>query len=124
MRPFMLKELQARAQAIGAEDLGNRTMEFWVEKFGPTAAAWLIWSQRRVFLRDGVVDFKIPRANPTPSWFRVAFETLKRRHNWSATMIGNDQSILRVYRVRWHKWRSQRHPEAAPTLQPKDSVDV
>jgi hypothetical protein len=113
MRPFLLKDLQARAQAIGAEEgLGNRSMEFWVEHFGATAAAWLIWSQRRIFLRDGVVDFKIPRAKTTPPWFRVAFETLKRREQWSATMLGNEQSILRVYRIRWHRWRAQRQPPA------------
>jgi hypothetical protein len=107
MRPFMLKELQARALAIGeSEELGSRTMNFWVDHFGATAAAWLVWSQRRFFLRDGVVDFKIPRSRVTPPWFRVAFETLKRRPNWTASMIGNDNSILRVYRVRWQRWRA------------------
>jgi hypothetical protein len=107
MRPFLLRELQARAHAIPNPD-ESQSMDFWVEKFGATAAAWLVWSQRRKFRRMGVVDFTIPKTIPTPPWFRVAVETMKRNAHW--TVSTTHGPATRTYRVCWERWHNQWKP--------------
>ena len=113
MRPFLVKELQARAQSI--PDEANASMDFWVKNFGASAAGWLIWSQRRKFRRDGVVEFKIPSRVTVPAWFRVAVETLARRQYWETSMVVNAASV-RVYRVRWQRWRANVPKPVFPAL--------
>jgi hypothetical protein len=113
MRPFLVRELQARAQSI--PDEANAAMDFWVQHFGASAAGWLIWSQRRTFRRDGVVEFKIPASVKVPPWFRVAVETLARRQYWETSMVVNTASV-RVYRVRWQKWRAYVPKPVFPAL--------
>lgn len=81
---------------------------------GPKAAAWLIGSQRKSFLRTGYCDWTIPadKMESLPIWFSVAITHLvkrgkarkadKKRKKWVVEITQNAQ--VKQYRVRWMDW--------------------
>lgn len=102
---------------IGAKttkELGAEALAAWVQSHGAMAAAWLIWTHKRHFVKHGVFDFRIPAQAITPAWFRVAIATLEDRERWMVQTIQPKSDIpktiaMRVYRVRWlGKGRSRR----------------
>jgi hypothetical protein len=93
MRSFHLLELQ---KDIAKEE---QNLEFWVDNFGGSAAAWLIWEHRHHFRRDGYFDFYIPADKKTPPWFRVAIATLRQRQHWRVNVF--TAGGKRTYCVRW-----------------------
>lgn len=88
--------------------------EFFIERDGPKAAAWLIYKHRKQFRRDGVCEFRIQKKDkhllntPEYAWFRLAIETLRRRQHWNVVEVGSLQSAVHVYRVRWMNWHLQK----------------
>ncbi len=80
----------------GGEDLGQ-SMEIQLALHGNSAAAWLIFDNRKRFRRHHVVDFHMPKNKETPPWFRIAFEYLNRREGWD-TFIRYTMHE-RVYRI-------------------------
>lgn len=101
MRSFRITELNTILEHDERTRPMEETMELWVKFHGATAAAWLMWQYRKQLHRNGAQDFFVPKNKQSPPWFRVAIETLKRRQNWSVTMVGNASSANRTYRVRW-----------------------
>ena len=99
----------------------QQSMDFWVTNFGAQAASWLIWKHRRQLLARGAVDFKMPRSTPTPPWFRVAMETLKRKDKkWTVTYPGSLRDPQKTFRVTWLCWKNLRGLPTDPfrSLQP------
>lgn len=82
----------------------DQSMRWWVETHGPLAAGWLVFNHRRQIHRYGAVDFKIQDRVKLPPWFRVAIETLKRRHNERWTVVTMGAGGMRTFRVQWHQW--------------------
>jgi hypothetical protein len=73
---------------------------------GAKAASWLIWQCRRLFIRSGEVDFKIPESEETPPYIRVALAYLQLapRHREKWVVVTFHRGDERVYRVRWADW--------------------
>jgi hypothetical protein len=81
---------------------------------GVRSAAWLIWQTRKFLISAGAVDLKIPEAEVTPPYLRVAFEFLristKHQAKWAVEVsrAREDEVPVRVYRLRWLDWAHYR----------------
>jgi hypothetical protein len=74
-----------------------------------SAAAWLVWSEKRRFHRIGTVDFKIPKARKTPPWFDAAVAVLKQPKNAQRWRVEHlTTPFERIYRVTWLQWATMR----------------
>lgn len=70
-----------------------------VQLHGPSAAAWLIFTNRKKFHKSRTVDFRITKNKQTPGWFRIAFAYLEKCDSWSAETKYTLSE--RIYRVTW-----------------------
>jgi hypothetical protein len=89
-------------------------LDLYVRVQGPTAAGWLVWQHRRLIHRTGKADFHVMLSAETPPWFRVAFETLKRRKGWMVDSWESTQG--RHYRIVWLDWQKYSARARAQTL--------
>jgi hypothetical protein len=118
MRRLTLEALQSTMDAIfkkAPDNDGFEALQFQIQHWGTTCAAWLIFTERKRFHRKGTVEFKIPIAKVTPPWFRVAFEFLRTRDGWTAT--NRKTTTERVYTITWHSWSRGTMPHALRVVQ-------
>lgn len=81
------------------------SMDVLVRTEGLTAAAWLVRKHKSIFHKTGACYFDIKSDDTTPTWFRVAIETLKRRAGWSVRVhYHSDTRRYTVQNMNWGKY--------------------
>jgi hypothetical protein len=100
-RPFRLLPPQ--------DDETPRIVSIALTAQGSAAASWLVRKHRAIFKRDGVMDFRMPRAfllskkmrDEKLRWFFVAVARFRRcpLEKWSVARFEQNGQV--VYRVTW-----------------------
>ncbi len=105
MRVAAKRELLEAVAVIGAKGLpsaGDGARAAFVDRFGPTCAAWLTWQHHRSLRQGGWARFHIDaRKGELPPWFVVAVEYLEKRPGWDVRSAMKDGDPVRRWRVRW-----------------------
>jgi hypothetical protein len=84
-------------------DVG-RFRQLFIERQGPTAAAWLIFKHRKSFHAAGAFAFVLREGEKLPRWAEFGFEALKMRpKRWTVECVNSEGK--QVWVVRWKAWR-------------------
>jgi hypothetical protein len=88
--------------AVEEKSFEQEALDMHVALDGPTAAAWLVRKHKRQIKRAGAFDVVITDGTPTPPWFRIAVETMRRRKTW--LVVKQSMRNQTRYRLRWLPW--------------------
>lgn len=92
--------MKKKPPEIGVELDDAAVRALYIERFGPSCAAWLVNRFRRRVLRTGAFYLYLPDDEPMPPWCDLALAFLGKRRGWHVERfdVGDGRKRFRISR--------------------------
>jgi hypothetical protein len=92
----------------------KKVRELFIDRQGPTSAAWMVFVNRSSFHKSGAFDFVLRAGEKLPRWAEYGIALLRKRTRW--TVLEFKAGDKTIFRVTWKHWRRYVPPVAkSPT---------